>query len=365
MFIIAGKIIAFRLFNVGETIDLNLAARILESHHQQAAFTIGPKHRSMLIVEHPLSFTFDSFAVEIRGRSYQITPTAKIWSFGTLSLQYALPLEETHSILELNYLGNFLETSESFSQQAVNFANTLLKLLTPAIEKPELWRHWEDYLVFSVQKLKLPAGVDLKTAFLTNEVASLILTEEPMEFAPKVVARLEQYLHQYGTDDLLLLHWNGALIYDPLDAHHLQETIEYALCQLLELRYYDQLLENQLKFLYQKIENRKQTIFSNIFGELARQAALEYIDISVIVDQVENAFKVTGDFYFASIFKAAARELQIPEWRKSVSAKLNNLAEISKIFQGEINERRSQIMEIIIILLITAELISTIQKIWN
>jgi hypothetical protein len=237
--------------------------------------------------------------------------------------------------------------------------------LSPAIEKPELWRHWEDYLVFSMQKAELPPGMDLKTAFLTNEVASMLLTEEPMEFAPKVVARLEQYLHQYGTDDLLLLHWNGALIYDPHDAHHLQETIEYALCQLLELRYYDHLLETQLKFLYQKIENRKQTIFSNFYGELARQAALEYIDISEIVDQVENSFKVTGDFYFASIFKATAREVQIPEWRKSVSAKLNNLAEISKLFQGEINERRAQTMEIVIILLIAMELIPIIQHLWG
>lgn len=360
MIINSGKVIAFRLFNLGQTINLNLAAKILETHHQQAAFKIGPKHRSMLIVEHPLSFTFDSFGVEIRGKSYQVTPTAKIWSFGTLSLQYSLPIDTPHTITELNYLGNFLETSESFSQRAVNLATTMLKLLHAAIEKPELWWHWEDYLVFSIQKADLPQGGDLRSAILTNDVVSMILTEEPMEFAPKVVSRLEQYIHQYGANDLVLLHWNGALVYDPHDAYHLQETIEYALCQLLELRYYDNLLDMQLKVLYQKIENKKQTIFSNPYGELAKSAALEYIDISGIVDQVDNAFKVTGDFYYASIFKAAARELQIPEWRKTVSDKLANLAEISKLFQGEINERRNQILELIIIALIAVEIVPII-----
>jgi hypothetical protein len=358
MIIETGKIIAFRLFNLGETIDLRRAAKILEAHHHQSAINRAPKRRSMLIVEHPLSYIFESFRQEIRGKTYLITPQVKIWSFGTLSLQYVLPIETSHTITELNHLGNFLETSEDFSARAVKLAQAILQLLADTIEEPELWGHWEDYLIFSIKKAELPT-TDLKSAFLTNEVASMILTEEPMEFAPKVVARLEQYIHQYGTNDLVLLHWNGALIYDPGDeAHHLQETIEYALCQLLELRYYDFFLDTQLKFLYQKIENNKQTVFSNFYGELSRQAALEYIDISEIVDQVENAFKVTGDFYYASIFKSVARELQIPEWRKNVSGKLSNLAEISKIFQGEINERRNQILEIIIIILIMVEVAS-------
>ena len=96
-------------------------------------------------------------------------------------------------------------------------------------------------------------------------------------------------------DDLLLIHWNGAVLFDPQIDHNIIHSIEFALCQLLELRYYDNLLDQQLEQLYHRIEHSGRTILTNPYRELCRKAALEYIDISEIVDRVGNAIKVIGD----------------------------------------------------------------------
>ena len=99
------------------------------------------------------------------------------------------------------------------------------------------------------------------------------------------------------------------------------------------------------------------SVWSNPYGELSKKAALEYIDISEVVDRVENAYKVIGEFYHAMIYNLATEKFNLSTWKHSVNHKLENLAEVSKLFQGEVHEKRAQVMELTIVILIAIEVI--------
>lgn len=355
------NIYAFRIFDLGQQIDLKLAKKTLEDKDISAFQVESMQIRSLLIVERPLIISLEPVEQSIAGISYTLHPTARLWSFGTLSIEFKIEYNRSHTLEDLNHIANFLENDDQFHKEAKGIATKLQTLIKPSIESPCLWSEYEDYLMFSIEEFTSPVD-DLKKDLLDNSLAGLILAEKPMLFSNETLDSFKPLMFQYGKDDLVLIHWNGALIYDPEDSQHIRETIEFALCQLLELRYYDHLLENQLNTLYAKIEEKKSQIWSSPYHELSKQAALEYIDISEIVARVGNAFKITGDYYFATLFRAATKEFRINDWKSSVSHKLSNLAEVSKLFHGEINEKRNQILEITIVILIAIEVIPFLYK---
>ena len=225
---------AFRIFDLGQQINLSLAKNILKEKDFSAFQVENIKIRSLLIVEHPLIVSLESFEETINDKTYTINSTARLWSFGTLSLNYTINVSSPHQLQDLNPIGNFLENSDEFHRHAKHQAEKLLAILSPSIEDPQIWNEYEDYLIFSVEKLAQPCQ-NLKQEFLNSSLASLILTEKAMKFSDETLNSFKNLMFQYGHDDLVLIHWNGALIYDPEDSIHIQETIEFALfmCQCL------------------------------------------------------------------------------------------------------------------------------------
>ena len=349
-----GSIIAYRFFDVGHEIDLNATMKLLEDERQVFTFSLKNLNRSLVINEKPIVVALAPWQQEIIDHHYDIQPLAKLWSFGAISVQMVLTLHRPYGLDELCDLSFYLENDVNFHKEAESRVQSLVKDLSSAIEKPGIWKVYEDYIIFNFNEIEGISG-DVTNAFTNSSVTSLILGEKVMPFANHVNRALARSMFQYSQNDLVLVHWNGALIYDPDDAEDIAFCVEFAMCQLLEMRYYDGLLDQQLNTLYQQVEQRKGTVFSDPYRKLSRQAALMYIEISEIVDRVSNASKIISDFYYATIYRSATESFQFPIWRKNIDQKLSNLAQVSKLFQGEINERRNQVLEITIIVLIAIE----------
>jgi uncharacterized Rmd1/YagE family protein len=139
------------------------------------------------------------------------------------------------------------------------------------------------------------------------------------------------------------------------------DVIEFALNQLLEMRYYDDLLDKKLREIYSAIELKDVSIFSGRYNDLALEAGQKYIEIAEIVESVENSLKVIGDLYHSVIFRTASSKFRFSDWQSSIDNKLDNLADICKMLLENINHRRSYILELIIIALISLELIPLIE----
>ena len=354
--VLKGCIYAYRIFNIGNETELSQAQELLRSQMDVSNYSLKSLGRSMLINENPLCLILDPWTEFINGCHFKIIPYLKLWSFGTISVKLKLDLHEPVPIRDLCEISHYMENSDAFHERTVASIRQILDILNPSIEKPELWSQYEDYLLFCISETD-SRKENIREIFYGNGISSLILGEKYMEFSDQINDSVASTIFQYEKNDLLLIHWNGAILYDQEYDENILSVFEFTLCQLLELRYYDFLLDHQLKALYSKVENPGGTILRNPYSELSRYAALEYIEISDIVDKVGNAFKVIGDFYYATIFRSATEKFHIPLWRKIVDHKLGNLAEVSRLFQGEVNEKRNQLLEGVIIILIAIEVI--------
>jgi hypothetical protein len=173
---------------------------------------------------------------------------------------------------------------------------------------------------------------------------------------------------QYAKTDMAVIDWNSALLIEPDGQRDVADVIEFSLTHLLEFRYYDEMLNRKLDELYDAIEEKRESIvniFRNYYADIAEDSSRKYMEFSEFMGRVENSLKTVGDPYLAVIFKASAHEFHFDDWRKSISRKMETLAQITQILHGEVNAKRSHWLEIIIILLIAVEMVPMALDLWK
>jgi hypothetical protein len=169
-------------------------------------------------------------------------------------------------------------------------------------------------------------------------------------------------VNQYSKSDLTVIDWNSAFVVEPSGRKEVPEVIEFALTHLMEMRYYDQLLDQRLTTLYDAIEATRGKLFSSRFSKIAKESSAMYIELTEFLERVDSSFKVIGDFYLAKIFRSSTEEFRIRDWEENITRKLNLLAQVSKMLQGEVDVSRSLYLEIAVVILISYEVIMTALK---
>ena len=148
-------------------------------------------------------------------------------------------------------------------------------------------------------------------------------------------------------------------MYDPDDLQAAIEILEFANSQLLQFRYYDDLLDREMAAIYAQVEKPPRW-FDALGGGRYTRAAHRlhslFIDVNEITDRTENALKMVGDIYAARLFQLAARRLGVETWRQGVDEKLRTLDVIYRFIVEEVNMRRGHFLELIIIVILLFEL---------
>ena len=298
--------------------------------------------------------------LDLNSEPFTAELSAKIWDYGVLSITIQIPIPENTGWNELISLGAKIENSDKLDALAVSRKNSLRSKILPAITNPSDWKIYEDYITYFIEKAQ---GIAEPLELLSKaDVASLILAEknEPLSLQSRKII-LENAL-QYSKNDLAVIDWNSALLVEPEGQKDAADVIEFCLTHLLEMRYYDDLIEEKLYALYDAIEKKHRYLLTNLYLRLSEDASRKYLEFSEFLGRVENSLKTVGDFYLATVFRTAGREFRFDDWRESNARKMESLAKISQLLQGEVNSRRSHILEIIIIILIAVELVPVFLK---
>jgi len=357
-----GQIIYYRVFDIAAEIDTNLARELLSKQSVAEHFKLRRSSREMVIEQAPVVMNLGTFDQTIRNREFPILGQAKLWSFGAVSISFRLELSQSISIQELKSLAASIEMEDSLHEHALEIVKKLIHQLGSCLTNQGVWDQYEDYLIYNMDPHQIDG--DIKSILDQEEFYQLIFTEEVDQLSEGQKNLIRQSSIQYGKNDLIVIDWNSAFICSQGDSQDVADVIEFALCQLLELRYYDELLDHKLSNLYKSIQNKEPSLLSNQYNKFSHEAAVVYIEISDIVEKIQNSLKVIGDFYYARIFRLSVEKFRCSDWQKSVDSKLNNLAEVSRLFHSQVNERRNQLLEIIIIVLIAVELIPFIQSLF-
>ena len=164
----------------------------------------------------------------------------------------------------------------------------------------------------------------------------------------------------YYTTDMVIPTWSSALVYDTEEgASGALEILEFANSQLLEFRYYDQLLDAELARIYAGLQRAGvvRTLLGRRYIRAARQVHAFFIDVNELTDKTENALKIAGDVYAARLFNLAAARLGLDRWKANVSEKLKTLDDIYRFAVENTGMARGEFLELTIVLLIVFEIV--------
>jgi hypothetical protein len=160
-------------------------------------------------------------------------------------------------------------------------------------------------------------------AFLKNE--RIALDEE------EVKSTLSTYI-KYGKDDITIVDWDGAFIFDPTgDFVSNIELFEIANLQLLQSRMLSADLDQRLQKTLGMIGAAKKRL-PLIRSAEVRRVVKEIIETrtqSILESEaVERNIKLIGDWYSARLYALIARKFHLETWKANIKEKLDTLEDV-------------------------------------
>jgi hypothetical protein len=351
----SAQIYAFYLFDVAETVNLSAIPGLIGG--PTVAARLAPKSPTPAYVQYekpPLSFDGELIGVTDIGG---FRPRFRFYDYGVISLSLSRPFSGPWSGLVT--LGQELIENDELGRLAEEQCRGVVTRLAPALAGPRQDFLSEDYLVFAVHELERPLPA-VEVVKIHGEEIAAMLRGERQALSDQEKRRVLKHRISYLADDLVIATWNAALVYDtPSGAASALEILEFANSQLLEFRYYDDLLDGQLASIYSALQQPRwydQWIGSR-YTRAARQVHSLLVDINELTDRTENALKFIGDIYAVRLFALVASRLGLDTWKANVQSKLKTLDDIYGFTVEQSSMSRGQFMELTIVLILVLELV--------
>jgi hypothetical protein len=157
----------------------------------------------------------------------------------------------------------------------------------------------------------------------------------------------------FGADDVTIVDWNAALVVDR-EGDDVRAVLEFANVELLEMRYLDQKLDRALDAAYETLSKRSWSLprLAGYYGADLRRVAELQVDNAILFEGVNNTLKLLGDQYLARLYRLVNRRFHLDEWDASILRKLETLESIYEKISDQAANRRMEILEWVIIILI-------------
>lgn len=358
-----GFLCAYRLFDVADEIDLHRAV----TANRQAATRLKLSRefsQYLEMPEPPVGFDLGIRPLALESGTYSVELVARLFDHGAISVLVKIPIEPGTSLDRLVALTDDVYDNPAIEQLARAEAESLCVSLGDAVEGVHSWEGFESYHVIFVEKFR---GEPLANDILERENLARLLLGEVSEKRISDRERFDVTKHafSYFVDDLTVVDWNAAFVYEPSGSRDLPDILEIAAAQLLELRYYDDLLDRELSRIYSmmaaKHGRRWTSIFRTEYGDLRRKVMMLMLEIDEFTERVENSLKIIGDFYLARVYRSAVRRFRIPSWHQSVDRKQALLGQVYDLLKGEVDIDRSILLEATIVALIVIEIVMALQ----
>jgi len=300
----------------------------------------------------PLRLEQELPAIDVGGPQAMPTVQVSLYDFGAVSLAYRIRFEADAG--ELAVMSGSLASHPALVADAKSRAASLLASLGEAVRRPELQPGVEDYLVF-----ELPGGVTggPPRAGLPDAAVAGILRAEPGALSEQEIRDSLSACVTYGPGDEAVIDWNAALVADP-EPQATLDVLEFANVELLEYRLLDRQLDEALGEARRTILRRRGAAsgWRTAHRDLERLADL-HMDAAILYEEISNALKLLGDQFLARLYRSASRRMHLDEWERTTLRKLETLDSIHDKLASEQDARRSEMLEWIIILLISAEIV--------
>jgi hypothetical protein len=360
-----GETIVYRLFDVGYAIQLDRACELLSSSAPERLRPVRGEAQAIQIPNPPVTVGLGTEAITVAGERREAELSARIFDFGVISLRARIASGPGLPWSRFAAHGADASAGSAWSETLTRALDPLLERIGPAIERSGKAPVTEDYVVFRVNRLEDAAGERMSPEALRDEDIARLLLGEPRPLSAAARRELLSPRFTYFEDDLAVLTWGSALVVEPVvEDTDVQYVLEFANAQLLELRFYDAVLDAELPDIYMRIAEARQGFhllgrrFSRLLADLHTRVA----DATELVERVENSLKVTDDVFLARIYAAALELFRGRTWRSGIDRKVTIVRETYDMLNAESQSRRAEVLEIIIVLLIMFEILLTLMR---
>jgi hypothetical protein len=353
-----GEAIVYRLFDVGYAIALERASDLLASSGPERRRPSRGEAQTIQIPNPPVTVGLGTEPIEIDGRPVEAEMSARVFDFGVVSLRARVSAHP--GVIWNAYAGwGASVNAAAWNDLLGRTRDRLLLRIASAIEQPLVSPVTEDYTVFRVHRLLDAEGAPFPPAELHDgEIARLLLGEQ-RSITPGAIRELLSPRLAYFADDLTVLTWASALVVEPVvEDTDVQYVLEFANAQLLELRWYDAVLDNEVPAIQTRFRQARHGfhLFGRSYSRLLESLQQRVADSVELIERVENSLKVTDDVYLARVYAGALEEFRERTWRSGIERKIAIVRGTYDMLNSESLVRRSETLEIIIVLLIAFEI---------
>jgi hypothetical protein len=346
--------VCYVLFAYDAARSINLDAAERRIHEATQRQTIQHKRRAPSYLEYqppPLRLSQEIQPIKIGGYSSHRMVDLVLYDFGAVLVIYSIPIQGP--LAALLALSEDLYDNEILLTESRVRGEQIISAVGDAAINVHTASVVEDYVIFRVATLDPPTTPDAFCASHARDIARILRAERQslsnQETDDALSARTS-----YGTEDLTIIDWNAALLVDR-EGDDVQAVLEFANVELLEMRYLDQKLDRALSEAYETLSKGWWSLprFLGYYSTDLRRVAELQVDNALLFEGVNNTLKLLGDQYLARVYRLVNRRFHLAEWDSSIIRKLQTLESIYEKIADQAATRRLEILEWVIILLIT------------
>lgn len=354
--VLTGTCHALLCFDVGFQVDLDaLERRLSEATRLRAVRFRRPSPAWFEYEPPPVSVTLSGEPVAVGAWVAEPAAEALVYDFGGVVLRYRIPFDHTPE--QLVDLGSALYDNDSLFADAQARVERLVQAAGDAISKPAQSALTEDYAVYAVRSI---GGNPSPARFVEGHAPTLarILQAERATLGDERVRQTLAARIGYTAEDLAVIDWNAAILFDP-EPEDILAVLTHANIELLEMRWLDGQLDGLLDRAHElmaRVARRRFWPGGQTQRELRRFAELQ-TDSALLFEGVNNAIKLIGDQHLARVYTIASDRLNLPQWDASVLRKLGVAESVYQKLNDAAGNKRMEILEWIIIVLIVVSIV--------
>ncbi len=363
----SGYILAYRLFDVAYEIDLARAeavwARTTSTGSSRGRLTATPA-KAVAFGVPPVGLVLDAVTLDLADGPRDASVVARLYDFGVISIALRVPVSGL-TWQDFTARVNAVDRVVGLAADGSLWTRLLDRVrrgVDGALVRPTASMLAEDYLIGVAHGF----SEALSAEALRQRIDLVpLLSGEPRPLSEGARRDLLQHRYSYYTDDLVVLTWDRAFIFEPRGETDVIDALEVANAQLLEMRYYDELLDAELPRMYDLVEvtrRRRGWPGARRFADLARRLYTLVAEVTELTEKVDNALQVTEDVYLARIYAAALDLFRVRTVSAAVDRKLSIIRDTYAALYDEASSSRSEMMEIAILVLIFVEIVVAVVR---
>jgi len=281
------------------------------------------------------------------------------YEYGVVSIELQLSFEFDWQ--ELMRLSSRWIAAPEIEQQAAASVRRSLELARPALVKPrEQWLS-EDYYIIQLRPVIKGDGGSVTGGELIaahGDHIAQIVRGEMQRLSEDERTEILQLRLSYYPEDLLVIGWTAALVYDtPEGALPVIQLLEYANSQLLEFRYYDDVLTRLLADVYRSLDNGTGVLARWRLAREAERLNTIRLDVRELTERMDNSIKFLSDMFSARVYRLAAGKVGVTDYRLLVDEKLDTAGDLYRFMTDQFQQGRAFVLELMVVIILVIELV--------